>query len=285
MLRLTSSTPPLWRTDSSVQLGTDSPVRLHDLTPWQEQLLDELSTGIPDAMLGPLARSLGADADEAHAFVDRISSALSGADRPLPPVRVELPDDTTHGDELSLIAGLSAAGLRPSETTRWSVGEPDRRVTVIAVSHRLTSPHRAGRLMAADVAHLPIELAGDRVAVGPLVVPGETACLACRSADRRDRDPSWPQVAAQLLGRPAVPTDPALLVEAAALAVRLLRAGARQPSLSVVLSASSERRRWHAHRPHPACLCLSPAGRSPAESAKGAEHLPPTTATACELPA
>lgn len=280
MLRLASSTPPLWRTDSTVQLGADSPVRLPELTPWQERLLDELTVGIPDAMLDPLARSLGADPGEAQDFVDRIGGALQHPAGDLPSVRLELPADTGHDDERSLVAALTAAGLRPRQTTRWSEARPDPSETVIAVSNRLTSPHRAGRLMAGDVTHLPIELAGDRVSIGPLVVPGVTACLACRNAHRRDRDPSWPQLAAQLLGRAAVPTDPALLVEAAAVAVRLLRAGACDPAPSVTLSAGDGRRLWRAHRPHPACLCRSPGGTSTVAASP-----PPTTATACAQPA
>lgn len=280
MLRLASSSPPLWRRDSSVQLGTDAPIRLDDVTPWQEALLDELSTGIPDAMLIPLARSLGASAAETERFVAQIAPALHPGPPGLPPLRLEMPPDTAYADESSLVAGLRAAGASPESTTRWVVDDPDPRHTVVAVSHRLTLPQRAGRLMSADVAHLPIELAGDRVTVGPLVVPGRTACLACRSADRRDRDPEWPQLATQLLGRAAVATDPPLLVEAAAVAVRLLRAGAATPSFSVVLSATSERRRWFSHRPHPACLCRSPAG-----TARDPAHRPPTTATGFARPA
>lgn len=280
MLRLADSAPPLWRTASSMQLGTESPVRLDDVAPWQELLLDDLATGIPDDMLVPLARSHGAPAGEAAAFVDRIAGALGDAGHALPDVRVELPADLCYGDEQALVQGLAAAGLPPLSATRWTVERPDPAIAVIAVSHRLMSPQRAGRFMAADIAHLPIDVAGDQVSVGPLVVPGRTPCLACRNGHRRDRDPSWPLLAAQLLGRPGVSTDAALLVEAAALALRLLRLGAQSPSLSVVLSASSERRRWHAHRVHPACLC-----RSPPETWTVDASPPPTTATTTAPPA
>ena len=35
MLRLAPSRPPLWRTDSSVQLGPDGAVLVDEITPWQ----------------------------------------------------------------------------------------------------------------------------------------------------------------------------------------------------------------------------------------------------------
>jgi bacteriocin biosynthesis cyclodehydratase domain-containing protein len=38
--------------------------------------------------------------------------------------------------------------------------------------------------------------------IGPLVLPGRTACLRCVDAHRRDRDPAWPAVAAQLAAPP-----------------------------------------------------------------------------------
>lgn len=39
--------------------------------------------------------------------------------------------------------------------------------------------------------------------VGPLVLPGRTACLRCLDLLRRDRDPRWPMVSASLGGYPA----------------------------------------------------------------------------------
>ncbi|WP_328817189.1 hypothetical protein [Nonomuraea cypriaca] len=38
--------------------------------------------------------------------------------------------------------------------------------------------------------------------VGPLVLPGDTACLHCLDLTRRDRDPTWPMVTARLGGYP-----------------------------------------------------------------------------------
>jgi bacteriocin biosynthesis cyclodehydratase domain-containing protein len=280
MLRLAPSHPPLWRTPDSVQLGIDDERPLTGLHPWQERLLDALVGGIPDARLAPLATELGASVAEAERFLHRIKDALATDASPAPPVRIELPTDLSHDDETSLLTGIRAAGLTIAECARWALppaGEP-----VLLVASRLVDPHRAARLTADDIPHLPVELSGDRVVVGPLVAPGASACLACVHAHHRDRDPDWPFVAAQLLARRAVPTDPLLLVEAATLAARLLRSG--DAGRSVVLSAGDGRREWREHRPHAACLCRSPEGIATV-AAPGAPTAAPTTATAYARPA
>lgn len=41
--------------------------------------------------------------------------------------------------------------------------------------------------------------------VGPLVVPGQSACLRCLDLTRTDRDPAWPLILAQVAAREAVP--------------------------------------------------------------------------------
>jgi len=280
MLRLAPSHPPLWRTPTSVQFGIDDERPLTGVQPWQERLLDELVSGIPDARLGPLARELGASDAEASAFLRRIHDWLVGDPSVSPPVRVELPADLPLEDERTLLAGMTGAGLTVVDTARWPSPPPAE--PVILVASRLVDPHRAARLTANDVPHLPVELSGDRVVVGPLVVPGDTACLACVHAERRERDPDWPLVAAQLLARASVPTDPLLLVEAATLAARLLRTG--DVGRSVVVSASDDRREFREHRPHGSCLCRSPEGIWSAD-APDSPNAAPMTATTYARPA
>lgn len=280
MLRLAPSHPPLWRTPTSVQLGIDDETPLTGLRPWQERLLDELVSGIPDARLGPLARELGASDAEADAFIRRIQDSLVTDEIASPPVRVELPADLAREEERTLLAGMAGAGLTVEDTARWAL--PSGYAPIVLVAARLVDPHRAARLTASDIPHLPIELSGDRVVVGPLVIPGATACLACVHAERRERDPEWPLVAAQLLARPSVPTDPLLLVEAATLAARMLRTG--DAGRSIVVSATDDRRELREHRPHGACLCRSPEGIWIAD-APDSPTAAPTTATAFARPA
>lgn len=274
MLRLAASSPPLWRTPSSLQLGTDPAIRVDGVLPWQERLLDALADGVADAGLLPLARSFGATAEEAAEFVGRIDQALT-REPPAPrAVRVEVPESLTARERDALAAGWDAAGLARVSIDAWAVDAPQRGVPVIVVADRLVDPRRAARLMRADITHIPIELAGDRVQVGPVVIPGTTACTACEHARRTAEDPQWPLIAAQLLGRDPVRTDPGLLIEAGILTGRLLRdaldapatrSGDELSSMSVGLSAAHVRRTWHAHRPHARCLCRSPEGSGSAD--------------------
>lgn len=67
------------------------------------------------------------------------------------------------------------------------VGEPDD-------SHATT-------LVRARVPHLLTGVRETTAVVGPLVLPGRSACLRCQDLNRADRDPAWPALAAQLRGR------------------------------------------------------------------------------------
>mgnify|MGYP001152646530 CR=1 FL=1 len=289
MLRLAASHPPLWRTPSSLQLGTEAAVHVDAVSPWQERLLAALADGIPDAMLVPLARSFGATAEEASAFAARIDHALAREHTSPLQIQVELPDTLTVGEREALVSGWDAAGMARVSLSSWASDAPQRGIPLVVVADRLLDPRRAARLMRADVTHLPVELAGDRVHVGPLIVPGRTACAACLHAHRADADPQWPLLAAQLLGREPVRTGPALLVEAALLSARLLRESSPAPAdasatLSVGLSAAHARRTWHAHRPHARCLCRSPEGNATA-AADAFPNAPTSSRTGIARPA
>jgi bacteriocin biosynthesis cyclodehydratase domain-containing protein len=102
--------------------------------------------------------------------------------------------------------------------------------------------------------------------VGPLVVPGRTACLRCMDLARTDRDPAWPIILAQLAGREPDPLacDAPLAAAVAAHAAAQALAFIDRPSetgavangtLELVLPSWQWRRRtWP---PHPDCGCGS----------------------------
>jgi hypothetical protein len=66
--------------------------------------------------------------------------------------------------------------------------------------------------------HLLSEVRGDVGVVGPLVVPGRSACLRCLDLTRTDRDPGWPAIAVQLATNTSAtaPCDGVLAVSVAA---------------------------------------------------------------------
>lgn len=58
-------------------------------------------------------------------------------------------------------------------------------------------------LMSHRVPHLPFGVLDDRVVIGPLVVPGMTACLSCFDHHYRQFDAGWRGVRMQATARPA----------------------------------------------------------------------------------
>jgi bacteriocin biosynthesis cyclodehydratase domain-containing protein len=140
---------------------------------------------------------------------------------------------------------------------------------VVLTDALLAEPALLGALQVAGTAHLPVRLRDGTGVVGPLVLPGRTACLRCLELHRRARDPAWPTVAAQLVGRPGR-GDPACALATAALgtaqALAALDGAAGGTGTPPVLDATLEldptagtliRRPWPAH---PDCGCGA-AGR------------------------
>ena len=152
--------------------------------------------------------------------------------------------------------------LRPPPPTR----RPD--LVVLCRPWSATDPLQVG-LQRDGVPHLVATVRGETGVVGPLVLPGTTSCLRCADAWRREDDPAWPRLAAQLTGAetPSSGSTVTCLLTAVTAAVQVLAhldgsalpaaCGStlelRPPALSPVL------RRWP---PHPGCPCGAAAGGS-----------------------
>ena len=113
-------------------------------------------------------------------------------------------------------------------------------------------------------AHLAAWLRDGSGVVGPLVLPGRTACLSCLELHRQARDPSWLAVSAQLAGRRGR-ADPACVAATAGLATAQALAaldatatgGPPPPTLEATLELDAAvgelvRRTW---RPRAECSC------------------------------
>jgi len=274
VLRLDPAHPPLWRSVRSLQFGVPPVTHLDDPAPWQERLVHELERGLPADAAAVLASSDGVAAAEVRAFLDTLRPAL----RPAPeggPRRVVLEaaaDDATAG---IVRDALAAAGCDVDVVDgRDRVPSlDDRTLPRVLLAHHALSPDRAAAAMRDDAPHLPLVLSGRSAEVGPLIVPGRTACAACLHAHRRDADPAWPLLFAQLLGRAPAAPPAALATEAAQVAARLIRGqgprasargAARSHGHSVTLSADSTRRTWTRRGPHPECACRSLPGSATA---------------------
>ena len=125
----------------------------------------------------------------------------------------------------------------------------------------------ARRSVAPGVPHLLAEVRGAVGIVGPLVLPGRSACLRCLDLTRTDLDPQWPSVAAQLASpsRTHEACDGPLAVMVAAQAAQQVLAlvdGTTDPaSIGGTLELALPDWRWRRRTwpVHPACGCGLPA--------------------------
>jgi len=97
-------------------------------------------------------------------------------------------------------AGQRTAGARPRPGRANPRPRPD--LAVLTDGYPAELP---GQLVASGVLHLAASAREAIGVVGPLVVPGQSACLGCVELARSDRDPAWPFILAQAAGQTAQP--------------------------------------------------------------------------------
>jgi len=302
LLRLDPECMPLWRDGTTLQFGTRAVAALRDPAPWQERVIAQLERGVEAAHLEAVAAAHRVPPGAVAELLELLAPALRTVD-PKPEAAVVAADGVSARLVGDVIEGLEGSGW---DATWCAPGEAPSRVrdgrdaplpVVLLAAHALP-PHLWTPLLRDDVPHLPVVFSGSGATVGPLVLPGRTACLSCLAAHERERDPAWPTLVTQLLARPAPEVPLPLAMEATSLAARLLaemRAAdphASERSRSVRIGDRT-RRLWRSHRPHAECLCrsalLTGVRRSPSGSATAAEaSVPspaPTTATAFARPA
>lgn len=140
---------------------------------------------------------------------------------------------------------------------------------VVVVESAAADPVRYDALLAAGQPHLSVVLREASVLVGPLVLPGRTACLRCVDLHRTDRDPTWPLLAARLAsggaGRERGEETLLAVTGAALCAAQVLAhvdgrpAAVHDAALEVALPAALPARA--AWAPHRLCRCGAVVGR------------------------
>ena len=186
---------------------------------------------------------------------------------------VDVVDDGT-----ARAADVAVGGLRPADAGRRRGSAAGERVREVAPGVRAGPVVRpdlavlapagalddrtAAALLAGAVPHLLVQVRDTVGTVGPLVLPGRTACLRCLDLTRTDRDPGWPVLAVQLATDAAAPAPcdavlaAAVAAQAAAQALALLDGrlpAAAGGTLELALPDWRWRRRtWPVH---PACSC------------------------------
>jgi len=181
------------------------------------------------------------------------------------------PEDTGAGGlELSDVGrsrGLAARERLRRSTPSMKQASPADADLVVLAPGRPDQLDDARRLISPGVPHLLAEVRGSVGVVGPLVLPGRSACLRCLDLTRTDLDPQWPSVAAQLASpsrtREACDGPLAVMVAAqAAQQVLSLVDGTTDPaSVGGTLELALPDWRWRRRTwpIHPACGCALPA--------------------------
>ncbi|WP_329413404.1 TOMM precursor leader peptide-binding protein [Streptomyces sp. NBC_00704] len=131
------------------------------------------------------------------------------------------------------------------------------------VSVHAPPPEAAEPLIASGTPHLYTGVVEGTGVVGPLVLPGETACAGCLQQERIDRDPAWPRLIAQWRSggrRAARACDLALATAVAGLAAAHALAfldGCAPASEAARWEVSAPALQWRARpvRPHRGCPC------------------------------
>jgi bacteriocin biosynthesis cyclodehydratase domain-containing protein len=292
---------PLWRDEQTVQIGVDSRralaisgargaadvIRLLDGSRSREQIVAEASQrGVPIAVAERVLTLLAV----AGAVIDFPAEALRSMSRELrlhlAPVLAAASLSSQDADGgVRLLARRSATVIQVRGSgliadlvvdllirsgVAASVADGQRPVSdqapdlTVLVGYR--PPEELAQLHQQRLTHLAVCASEAIGVVGPLVQPGQTACLRCLDHTRADRDPAWPLILAQLPASrmDATADDPVLATAVAAQAAAQALAFADRPEADAVTANGTlelalptwlwRRRTWP---PHQACTCGS----------------------------
>lgn len=261
--RLTLTRPlcVLWRLTGDLQLGLDAEgaVLLPDAPPGTDAALRALRTPrtpLEVARLVPLIP---------RASLDRMLTTLldAGLLTPEPPGHPAAVTVLGTGPLAAALADLLS--LEGTDIRTGLRAVPDDGGLVIVCGSRVEPDRVLTRnLSATGLPHLVVRIEPERAVVGPFVVPGRTSCVTCTDLVRREVDPDWPHLLAQLCRSEHVPR-PRQAAWAAAMAsaqIAAWRSGETPDSAGATLELDAHtgtlgRRRWPRH---PDCGCHLGAG-------------------------
>jgi hypothetical protein len=294
--RIDPALPLVWRSPVELQLGGLAPrVVIRDPGALETGIISALRHGASRSTLHTIGAGLDGSPAEVERVLELIAPAFDDAtdvprpspDRPSGRVVVDADGEVAR----LLLANLAALGHDAVGFVDVDADDPLEDVALVVIASAwVVPPSRHLPWLRRDVPHLTIVDDERGVTVGPLVEPGRGPCLRCIELDRRDADPAWPAIAAQLAGRPGPHPGYRSAFDAAAMAasavddhLRFGRSALAATSLTLVAGAPPSPAR---HRPHPECGCRAPAGTVTARARHDA-HRPgvPSSVRADAVPA
>lgn len=140
----------------------------------------------------------------------------------------------------------------------------------VLVGGHVVDPGRRREWLRYDLTHLLVRVGDRHARVGPVTVPGSTACARCLDLHAGEADPAWPAIAGQL-SRRTLTAPPSLSVhEIASRAARRLSsrltgvAGTATDDVVESISIEDGLVTRASVRPHPECGCAAlPRSDSP----------------------
>lgn len=174
-----------------------------DVATWTRVLDDGAGAGLVAARGNRTVGLLGAGRLALTAAVTLaaagVGTVLIEDDRPVAPSDLGVGGYTTR--DLATPRRAAAARVLRDVAPAVRTGAPagTRPDVMVLVEHGAADAIRARVLMSAAVVHLSVVVREADVVVGPLVLPGSSACLRCLDLHRTDADEHWPAVAAQLV--------------------------------------------------------------------------------------
>lgn len=279
MVRLRPGTRPLRRAADEIQIGLspDHGIVLAGLTDQEAQLLLSLAASSGTGCDETLAEQFGVSLERVGELIATLADhdlLVRTGPSPNSPA-VCLVGGGTVVDRLREVLGGE-----PDVLVCGSGAEQQGTVDLVIICTRdAVAPHEGREWHTAGIPHLPVVLRPDEAVIGPLVRPGETACLACLDLHRRDRDKAWPRLLTQLSSplHELAPTVDETPTRAAAVAsfVALIALESLRPdapsgvSWQVTLPWPDLRTRvWE---PHPRCGCAAATGGPPHTARSGAD--------------
>jgi len=274
----------LWRSTTQLQLGLEPPAGL---------LLTDPPSGLRE-VVEALAQPRGRPALEriggpgAPLWLDPLLDLLAGAGMMRPTARAAGPVSIIGQGPLAVLltellldeldgpvrlvwpgspgVPRAATALRERYPDRlhcvghWSYSSADPRGLIVVAAQAVEAERSLLTQLESDAQpYLVVRACDVRTAVGPLVVPGRSACQRCDDLHRSAVDPAWPRLLVQLCtSRPAARSAALHWAAAtgAAHAVSFLE-GALPDSLGGALELDEgSRLRLRRLRAHPACGCL-----------------------------
>ena len=289
-LRLPARAPVVWRDPSSLQIGVEHVHAVVDrVTAGQAEFLAAVSAGLGAGGISAVVVQVGCDRSEALDLVRRLgpvllpgpSAQLALTPRPV----VRLAGRGALADEVGRLLESCGLGvlLEDGDSALSTPGRLDgaRPHVGVAVGGLVLDPVVVSEWLRRDVPHVLVRVGDRSVRVGPVVVPGVTACARCLHLHDGDRDRAWPAIAGQLAARPVVAPPLLVLREAAVRTVRRVletrtsldggdgaggdddderRVGGSPPAEVVRIDLDTYEVSSSVVRPHPDCGCGAPPG-------------------------